>query len=150
MPRTAWGSLSATKPTRAVKPPLYIRHGKAGLTLLEISIVILTLFTLIAVLFVGAQAYKKGSDRSSCILNIRNVQQALRHFQNTNLLNIGDSVSASSIYQNNNSAYLRPPSCPGGGTYTLSSTIPDYSTPALTCSLSGNPAQHAPQNTDGW
>ena len=49
-----------------------------GMTLLELTVVILVLLSLISVLFIGARAWKKGSDRAACILNIRNFQQAVR------------------------------------------------------------------------
>lgn len=41
-------------------------------------------------LFVGARAWKKGSDRAATILNIRNCQQAMRGHQNLNNLKVGD------------------------------------------------------------
>ena len=52
--------------------------SKSGMTLLELTVVILVLLSLISILFIGARAWKKGSDRSANILNIRNVQQAVR------------------------------------------------------------------------
>ena len=55
---------------------------KPGMTLIEITVVILVLLTLIAVLFIGANIYKKGADRAACILNIRNIHQAVRADQN--------------------------------------------------------------------
>ena len=51
---------------------------KSGMTLLELTVVILVLLSLISILFIGARAWKKGSDRAGCIMNIRNVQQAVR------------------------------------------------------------------------
>jgi type II secretory pathway pseudopilin PulG len=55
---------------------------KAGMTLLELTVVILVLLSLISILFVGARAWKKGSDRSANILNLRNAQQAVRGHEN--------------------------------------------------------------------
>jgi len=55
---------------------------KSGMTLIELTVVILVLLSLISILFVGARAWKKGSDRSANIMNIRNVQQAVRGHQN--------------------------------------------------------------------
>ena len=59
---------------------------KAGMTLLELTVVILVLLSLITILFVGARAWKRGSDRSANIMNIRNCQQAMRGEQNMKLL----------------------------------------------------------------
>ena len=55
---------------------------KSGMTLLELTVVILVLLSLISILFVGARAWKKGSDRSANIMNLRNCQQAMRGHQN--------------------------------------------------------------------
>lgn len=60
---------------------------KPGMTLLELTVVILVLLSLISILFVGARAWKKGSDRSANIMNMRNCQQAMRGHQNMYNLN---------------------------------------------------------------
>ena len=62
----------------------------SGMTLLELTVVILVLLSLISILFIGARAWKKGSDRAASILTIRNVQQAVRSFSNMNGHNPGD------------------------------------------------------------
>jgi len=63
---------------------------KTGMTLLELTVVILVLLSLISILFVGARAWKKGSDRSANIMNLRNCQQAMRGHQNMNELKEND------------------------------------------------------------
>ena len=70
---------------------------KAGMTLLELTVVILVLLSLISILFIGARAWKKGSDRAANILNIRNVQQAVRAHANVRGLAISDSLDDSEI-----------------------------------------------------
>lgn len=65
----------------------------SGMTLLELTVVILVLLSLISILFIGARAWKKGSDRAASILTIRNVQQAVRSFSNMNGHNPGDTVA---------------------------------------------------------
>lgn len=64
---------------------------KAGMTLLELTVVILVLLSLISILFIGARAWKKGSDRAASILQIRNVQQAVRSYSNMNGFNPGET-----------------------------------------------------------
>jgi type II secretory pathway pseudopilin PulG len=88
---------------------------KSGMTLLELTVVILVLLSLIAILFIGARAWKKGSDRAGCIMNIRNVQQAVRGHQNMTNSN-STTPAESAIYGAN--GYMSTPSCPAGGTYT--------------------------------
>ena len=65
---------------------------KSGMTLLELTVVILVLLSLISVLFIGARAWKKGSDKAASILQIRNVQQGVRSNANLNGLNLGDAM----------------------------------------------------------
>jgi type II secretory pathway pseudopilin PulG len=55
---------------------------KAGMTLLELTVVILVLLSLISILFIGARAWKRGSDRSANLMNLRNTQQAMRGHEN--------------------------------------------------------------------
>jgi prepilin-type N-terminal cleavage/methylation domain-containing protein len=70
-----------------------MKASKSGMTLLELTVVILVLLSLISILFIGARAWKKGSDRAASILQIRNVQQAVRSFANMNGKNAGDTVA---------------------------------------------------------
>ncbi|WP_035610291.1 type II secretion system protein [Haloferula sp. BvORR071] len=62
-------------------PPL--RSSKrSGFSLLELTVVIAVLLSLTTVLILGARAWKKGADRTGCILTIRNVQTSVRSYQN--------------------------------------------------------------------
>ena len=126
---------------------------KSAMTLLELTVVILVLLSLIAILFVGAQAWKKGTDRAGCILNIRNVQQAVRGHQNLFNLAEGAALPRATIYSATaDSAYLKTPVCPGGGTYDEAVvTVPAVGTLYLPCSkasiANGN---HAPATYSEW
>ncbi len=71
--------------------------SKSGMTLLELTVVILVLLSLISILFIGARAWKKGSDRAANILNIRNVQQAVRAHANVRGLAEGAGLLDSEI-----------------------------------------------------
>lgn len=70
-----------------------INASKSGMTLLELTVVILVLLSLISILFIGARAWKRGSDRAASILTIRNVQQAVRSYANMNALSPGATVT---------------------------------------------------------
>ncbi|BCX49123.1 hypothetical protein HAHE_30310 [Haloferula helveola] len=124
-----------------------------GMTLLELTVVILVLLSLITILFIGARAWKKGSDRAGCIMNIRNVQQAARSYQNMYNLAIGDDVPAGKL-QGADQFLETAPVCPGGGTYspadlTAAVAIPAIGTPVLSCTLSAT-QDHVPSDTTGW
>lgn len=98
-------------------------HSKAGMTLLELTVVILVLLSLISILFVGARAWKKGSDRSANIMNIRNCQQAMRGEQNMKQLNPGAGFT-----QTNLEAYMKFPQNIGTAvTYTAGTVITEES-----------------------
>ena len=56
--------------------------AKRGMTILEMTVVIVLLMALVSILFVGATAWRKGTDRSTNLLNLRNCQQAMRGSQN--------------------------------------------------------------------
>lgn len=53
-----------------------------GLTLLELALVITVLLSLVLLLFIGSRAWKRGSDRTNCLLSQRNFQMATRSYQN--------------------------------------------------------------------
>jgi type II secretory pathway pseudopilin PulG len=71
---------------------------KSGMTLLELTVVILVLLSLISILFIGARAWKKGSDRAANILNVRNCQQAMRGNQNAKDIAIGAAIVNADIF----------------------------------------------------
>jgi type II secretory pathway pseudopilin PulG len=112
--------------------------AKAGMTLLELTVVILVLLSLISILFIGARAWKKGSDRAGCIMNIRNIQQAVRGHQNMTNLSIGSPLNSNVIIGAN--GYLgNNPTCPtDGATYTFpSATVPAMATLYAKCTNYG-------------
>jgi prepilin-type N-terminal cleavage/methylation domain-containing protein len=101
---------------------------KSGMTLLELTVVILVLLSLISILFVGARAWKKGSDRSANIMNIRNVQQAVRGHANMRGLNETDPLEKELIFGaalDGIGGYMKEPAGPTTEiTYTFESEVP--------------------------
>ena len=96
-----------------------------GMTLLELTVVILVLLSLISILFVGARAWKKGSDRSANIMNVRNVQQAARGYENMNQLSVGAAIPSATVLFGDD-GYLKAPTPPAGGeaaAYTYSDVV---------------------------
>ncbi len=122
----------------------------AGLTLIEITLVIAVLLGLISVLFIGVSAYKEGSNRSKCILNISNVQKAVRSYQNLYEKNEGDTLAMSTI-AGTGKLLETVPTCPSSGTYSVVGSIPTVGTAYLSCSLSAvADGDHKPTTTTGW
>lgn len=124
-----------------------------GLTLIEITLVIAVLLGLISVLFIGVSAYREGSNRAKCILNISSYQKAVRSYQN--LYEASGNYDVEDIAGTGNLLETFP-SCPSNGTYTplsnaTSVAFPAVGTAALVCSLNADAdGQHRPANTEGW
>ena len=105
----------------------------------------LPVLTATSTLFVGARAWKKGSDRAACILNVRNIQQAIRGYQGMNSLNIGDPIPWDKII--GEGAFLKNwPICGAGGTYIYTKTVPAVGKLACECPV----AEHAVPNHADW
>lgn len=120
----------------------------AGLTLIEITLVIAVLLGLISVLFVGVSAYKEGSNRAKCIMNISNVQKAVRVYQNLNEKSVGDTLPLDSLV-GSGKLLETIPACPSNGTYTTTDSVPSPGNVYLTCSLSTS-RDHVPNSITGW
>lgn len=119
-----------------------------GMTLLELTVVILVLLSLIAILFVGARAWKKGSDRAANIMNIRNVQQAVRAHANMQGLLVGDDLASTVIFGNGTTdGYLKEPKPPATSlTYAFGDKVPAIGTLYLTVTGT-DAADYAPATT---
>ena len=124
---------------------------KSGMTLIELTVVILVLLSLISILFVGARAWKRGSDRAGCIMNIRNVQQGMRSFQNMNGHTAGDTVTDAQTEIIGAGKFVETtPECPGGGSYTIGgNSLPAVGTLYMTCSLASSDG-HVPSSYTDW
>ncbi|MEO8613808.1 MAG: hypothetical protein ABI600_01605 [Luteolibacter sp.] len=125
------------------------------MTLLEMTVVILVLLSLVTVLFFGATGWKRGTDRAVCIMNIQNVQKAVRGYANLN------GYAPGTIAPNLKSQVIglgrflgATPVCPGMGIYSFGATsgidtVPPMGELYMKCSL---PLieQHEPADHDGW
>jgi len=122
--------------------------AKRGMTLIEVTLVIAILLSLISILFIGVTAYKKGTDRVFCIQNIASVQKAVRSYGNMAGLNLGDSVVDLKDQIIGAKKYLPiDPVCPAGGNYTYGGDVlPASSTLYLDCDI----IKHEPKSSSGW
>lgn len=122
---------------------------KTGMTLLELTVVILVLLSLISILFIGARAWKKGSDRAANILNIRNVQQAVRAHANVRALAEGATLASTEIV--GSGKYLNSVTSPVSAsiTYGYLTTVPTIGTLYLTQTYTStaDSADYAPATT---
>jgi len=116
------------------------------MTLLELTVVILVLLSLIAILFIGARAWKRGSDRAGCLINIRNLQQAMRGDQNMrNSAPGAPGLLAANIIGAN--AYItNAPTCPTdkttGYSYVANGNYPALGSLYATCNQTVEKTNH--------
>ena len=64
-------------------------NAQAGMSWVQVAVVVFILLALLALLGIGAVGWKKGQDRSTTILNIRNCQQSMRGHQGMKSINEG-------------------------------------------------------------
>jgi hypothetical protein len=121
------------------------------LTLLELTVVILVLLSLVALLFIGGSAWKKGSDRALCITNLEQVQKGVRGYCNLYGYDPGDIVAGLETKVIGPGKFVEnPPDCPGGGAYSyLGDQAPVIGTLYVTCSLAAS-EQHEPSDASDW
>lgn len=121
------------------------------MTLLELTVVILVLLSLISILFIGTRAWKRGSDRAACLMNSVNVQKAVRGYQNMNQLNDGAPLVHTGTIVGPGLMLEQEPVCPEYGAYLWGTTIPARGTAYIDCHDPDNSATfHYPQNIADW
>lgn len=122
-----------------------------GMTLLELTVVIAVMLSLITLLFYGARAWKRGSDRAVCIMNIQNTQKGLRSYSNLNALEPGANIPGLKNLIIGFGRFVQvTPNCPSGGIYTYGEdVIPPFGTLYIECSLSGS-ERHTPKDFSDW
>jgi hypothetical protein len=121
------------------------------MTLLELTVVILVMLTLVSVLFIGANAWKQGSDRTLCIMNLQNVQKGVRSFSNLNGYDAGQTVAGLQSQVIGLGRFVEAmPECPGNGNYISGGdVIPSIGTLYFNCTLSAS-GSHEPMSADDW
>ena len=130
-------------------------NQKKGLTLLELTIVVVVLMSLVALLFASSRAWKAGADRSACIMNQSNVQKAMRAHVNMYGSYIGDTITDLPSQLIGSGLYVAStPVCPSSGTYTFGpdlgqDVIPPVGTIYMPCSLATD-NEHVPEVHDDW
>ena len=138
---------------------------QTGLTLIEMTVMLMVLLALVTVLLFGARGWKRGYDRTGCIVMTRCVQVAVRSYQNINGYSAGghpdadhgsqdiglQMLSKGYIEQAVFDALSGAKPCPGGGSYTVA--VPDIFPPVgqlyMACSLASLES-HTPPSVADW
>ena len=130
---------------------------RPGVTLLELALIITVMMMLLAFLFPTARAWKRGSDRTQCIMNIRQVQMGVRSFSNMEGFDYGTNVSAAvpplvlrDELVGDAKFVEAEPICPSAGSYSYGgNVIPARGSLYLTCSLADSD-RHRPNDFTAW
>ena len=129
---------------------------RRGMTLIELTMVILVLIALIGLLFVGARGWRNGTDRARCILNIRQMQMSVRAYSSshgyepgTDLATLAPPVNLFGELVGIGKYVPELPRCPGNGIYQFNGdVVPDIGTLYMTCSLADQ--GHVPDSISHW
>lgn len=123
----------------------------SGMTLMELTVVIVVLIGLVSIMFAGASAWKRGSDRAFCVLSIRNVQNGVRAYSNLSVLNPGSSAPGLRDQIIGYGRFVEStPICPSGGTYIFGADeIPALGTLYMQCSAAAS-LGHEPVGYEEW
>jgi len=109
-----------------------------GMTLVEISLVVSILLSLISIIFVGVTSFLQGSSRAKCILTQSKLQKIVVSFANLNELNSGDTVPGLVPTLVSDKYIAITPTCPGQGSYTFLDHIPGLDEHFVTCSIANH------------
>ena len=110
------------------------KNGLGGFTLVEILIVVAIIGLLCAIAIPNYVKARANSQASACINNMRQIDGAIQQFA----IETGQTVGSTVHYPTDLTPYIKLnatseiPTCPAGGTYTLSPVGID---PSVLCSL---------------
>lgn len=129
-------------------PPSNGTHTYRAMTLVEVTLVLATILGLVSVTFIGAASYKNGANRALCILQVANVQKAMRSYCNLHELQSGQPITDLKHRLIVKSEFFaKAPFCPSGGTYVFhKDEVPHIGTLFMRCALT----EHAPGDSQGW
>ena len=113
------------------------KKSNAGMTLVEILLVLGLLVVIGGAILVGVQAVREGANKSLCIAQMQEVQDKMRAYAALNNLNPGDALTTADLI-GTGKMIQRTPICKGGGTYTYTAAIPATGTSCITCSQTGH------------
>lgn len=131
------------------------RRCRHGMTLLEMTVVILVLLSLITILFIGTRSWKRGSDRTLCIVNIQHVQKGVRGYSNLYGFEPGANVADLKNKIIGMGCFVESvPACPANGTYNYGQnsgidTIPPIGELYMQCDRNVVD-EHLPKNHADW
>jgi len=117
----------------------------APISLWSVIILLTGVLIIIVVALFFPQSHE-GSPRAGCVMNQRNLQQAVRSYQATNNLKPGDPLDWNKII-GPGLLIEKPPICPVHGAYSYPKVIPAIGVLVSPCI---DPAHKPPGDTSDW
>lgn len=112
-------------------------------------VTLVSYFLSIPILFVGARAWKRGSDRAACIITQRNLQQAVRGYQSMNGLPTGSPLDIKAVLADLNIENIKL-TCPATREpLQISETIPPTGELVVKCPHAHD-LDHKPKDQSTW
>jgi prepilin-type N-terminal cleavage/methylation domain-containing protein len=109
------------------------KRNRKGFTLVEMMIVVLIIGILIAIALPNFLRARENARTRACVSNMKQIQAAIEQWAMENKKAASDPVPALSDLS---PTYIKTwPTCPSGGTYTISGTIGDYT---ISCDIHGD------------
>ena len=102
------------------------------------------------VILIGDYKARRASEAAGCILNVRNIQQALRGYSGTRGLMTENPIPWSEIIGPGKMLDSYSKECPGGQDYRLISKVPDVGVLAAECPNPEHQRRIKAMNTSEW
>jgi len=125
------------------------------MTLLELTVVILVLMSLITIMFIASRAWKAGADRATCIMHIHSVQKGVRGYSYMYGFEPGETAPGLLGQVIGYGKFVEAtPVCNANGTYSFGADlgediIPPVGSIYMQCSLADS-RNHKPQEHADW
>jgi len=109
------------------------KRNRKGFTLVEMMIVVLIIGILIAIALPNFLRARENARLRACVSNMKQIQSAIEQWAMENKKSANDAVPTLGDLS---PTYIKTwPTCPSGGSYTISGTVGDYS---ISCSIHGD------------
>jgi len=137
---------------------------KPGMTLIELTVVIIVLLTLITVLFFAGTAYIKASNRTACLANQATIHKGVRGYQSLKQKDTTDTLTIADVSSDGYLGDTTKMLCPtNDASYSITANFPAQGVRAAICGdgtyggaagdafvAGADPELHIPKDYSNW
>ncbi len=102
------------------------------------------------IILIGDYKGRRANETTGCVLNVRNIQQALRGYQGVNELGVGKVIPWSDLIGPGKMLGAHCRECPGGQACRLIPRMPDAGVLAAECPNPEHQRRIKETDTSGW